>query len=98
MLLLSFAGNQASIMAVNIDKATQIAKDYIRKSRGLEKEIAGRQLIDQLGFTINSIEPKGDYYDILCELRENLFSDKIIKYYIKINRETGDIEEVKKQK
>ncbi|HDH41346.1 MAG TPA: hypothetical protein ENG12_02930 [Candidatus Altiarchaeales archaeon] len=84
-------------MPINAEKATEIVRDYLKKSRGLEKEIAGREFIDQLDFTVNSIEPKEDYYEVRCELRENLFSEKKIKYYLKINRESGELEEVKRE-
>ena len=81
---------------IDLDKATQVVKDYFERVKGAKIKIAERPLIDWMDFTVNSAKEEKGFFEVRCEFNESLFSEKRIKYTVKVNKK-GEIKEVTKQ-
>lgn len=76
------ANAQKTADAVN---AVDAVKDFFRKVKGAEIKVGKMELIDWLDFSVISAEPLDENrYHVICELRENLFSEKKERYDAKV--------------
>lgn len=81
---------------IDLDKATQVVKDYFERVKGAKIKIAERPLIDWMDFTVNSAKDEKGFFEVRCEFYESLFSEKRIKYRVKVSKK-GEIKEVTRQ-
>ncbi|PXF60879.1 MAG: hypothetical protein C4B59_06840 [Candidatus Methanogaster sp.] len=80
---------------IGTEDATAIVKNYFNVVKG-ELKVGRIPLIDALDFNIISVETVDGLCVVKCEFRENVFSDKNLKYTIKLSMEKGEITEVKR--
>ncbi len=78
---------------IDTEKAGEIVKKHLEKMKGADIELAGRKLIDWLGFREISARQKDDYFEVICDILENLYSQKREKYTFLVSKE-GKILEV----
>ncbi len=83
-------------MTINFEKAVHKAKDFISDIKGLDINLSGRKLINWLNFDIERKEEYDDFFDLYISFLENLFSENRVKYRVRINKQTGVIEDVEK--
>lgn len=80
-------------MTINYKTAVGKAKDFITELKGLDVDFAGRKLVNWLNFDVEKKEESKDSYILYLSFYESLFTDKRIKYKVKINKETGEVED-----
>ncbi len=81
---------------ITLEDALINAKKFISKMKGLDMELSGRQLIDYLDFTLlKKIETPQDY-TLIIEFISGLFSQNRVKFKVKVNKETGNVEDIEK--
>jgi hypothetical protein len=81
---------------INAEEATLIVKDYFERVKGAKIKIAERPLIDWMDFTVNSVKEENGLFEVRCEFYETLFSQKRVKYIVKVSKK-GEIKEVSKE-
>ncbi len=81
---------------ITLEDAVSKAKDFLMKMKGLDIEFAGRKLIDWLDFDASKEEETLEYYCLIINLIENMFSKNRVKYKIQVNKETGNVDDFKK--
>ena len=85
----------------NVLEATEIVKEFFKKVKGAEIKVGSRELLDWLDFGVISAAPLGKRYldsgfskdkkaqligyKVICELKENLFSEKKERYDVTVN-------------
>lgn len=81
---------------INQEAAIMKSKQFIAKIKGLEIELSGRPLIDWLNFEPIGINEVEENYVIKCSLNQNLFTSKQVVFEIQVNKETGEIYDIKR--
>lgn len=77
-------------------QAVKKAKEALAEIKGANIPVCGRALIDWLDFTTLKKELVNGRYTITCELKENIFSDKRVKYEVIVRKEDAVVEDVRK--
>lgn len=80
----------------NLVEATEIAKAFLVKMKGLDILFSGRQLIDWLDFEAIKDNETQNHYDIKCTFQENLFTPNRISFKIRIAKSDGEIVDVQR--
>ncbi|MFO8019984.1 MAG: hypothetical protein R6U96_15270 [Promethearchaeia archaeon] len=81
---------------ISLEDALFNAKKFIAKLKGLDQELSGRPLIDYLDFTPLKTEENPNNYLLYVELLSGLFNQNRNKFKIKVNKETGNVEDIEK--
>ena len=83
---------------INIEKAIEIVRSYFSKIRGEEELISSLNLpsSDWIGFDVVDAMEKEGLYVIRCELKENIFSSKKLRYTVKVDAK-GEIKVVERE-
>ena len=83
---------------INIEKAIEIVRSYFSKIRGEEELISSLNLpsSDWIGFDVVDAMEKEGLYVIRCELKENIFSSKKLRYTVKVDAK-GEIKAVERE-
>ena len=81
---------------ITLEDALITAKNFIAKMKGLDQELSGRPLIDYLDFTPIKTEVTNNEYLLFIEFISGLFSDNRVKFKIKVNKETGNVEDIER--
>lgn len=81
---------------INLEEAIYKAKDFLTKIKGFDVEFQGRKIIDFLNFNIDYINKETNNFNIYCSLIDGLFSNKIVKFKIDVNKDSGEITDVQK--
>ena len=72
------------------------AKKFIAKMKGLDLELSGRPLIDYLDFTPLKTEETPQDYLLFIDFISGLYNQNRVKFKVKVNKETGNIEDIEK--
>lgn len=81
---------------ITLENALVNAKNFIAKMKGLDLELSGRPLIDYLDFTPLKTEENDQNYLLYIEFLSGLFNQERVQFKIKVNKETGSIEDIEK--
>lgn len=85
----------------NVLEATEIVKEFFKKVKGAEIKVGSRELLDWLDFGVISAAPLYDKqenlarYRVICELKENLFSEKKERYDVTVSSK-GEVASVER--
>ncbi len=83
---------------MTLEDALEKAKRFIAKMKGLDIELGGRPLIDYLDFTIVETDENINFYVLSVELTSNLYSPNRVTYRVDVNKETGNVDDIKRIK
>ena len=83
---------------IDIEGAIEIVRSYFRKIRGEDELVSSLDLphSNLIGFDVIDAMEEEDVYVIRCELKENIFSSKKLRYTVKVDVK-GEIKEVKRE-
>lgn len=83
---------------INIERAIEIVRSYFSKIRGEEELISSLNLprSNLIGFDVIDAMEKEEVYVIRCELKENIFSSKKLRYTVKVDAK-GELKEVERE-
>jgi len=81
---------------ITLEDALINAKRFIAKMKGLDLELSGRPLIDYLDFTPLKTEETPQDYLLFIEFISSLFNQNRVKFKVKVNKETGNVEDIEK--
>ena len=81
---------------ITLENALINAKKFIAKMKGLDLELSGRPLIDYLDFTPLKTEETPEDYLLFIDFISGLFNQERVKFKIKVNKETGNVEDIEK--
>ncbi len=83
-------------MVVNLEKAINKAKTFLAEMKGMDVKLSNRPLIDWLNFEAIGKDNDEPNYDLICTFQENIFSEKKAKFIVSVNKDSGDIVNVKR--
>ena len=81
---------------ITLENALINAKKFIAKMKGLDLELSGRPLIDYLDFTPLKTEETPEDYLLFIDFISGLYNQKRVKFKVKVNKETGNVEDIEK--
>ena len=81
---------------ITLEDALINAKKFIAKMKGLDLELSGRPLIDYLDFTPLKTEETPQDYLLFIDFISGLFNQNRVKFKVKVNKETGNVEDIEK--
>jgi len=81
---------------ITLEDALVNAKRFIAKMKGLDLELSGRPLIDYLDFTPLKTDENPQDYLLIIEFISGLFNQDRVKFKVKVNKETGNVEDIEK--
>jgi len=81
---------------ITLENALINAKKFIAKMKGLDFELSGRPLIDYLDFTPLKTEETPEDYLLFIDFISGLFNQERVKFKVKVNKETGNVEDIEK--
>ncbi len=81
---------------MNFEMAVDRARSFLAKMKGLDVEFGGRALIDWLDFEVKKTKDTEYQFDLICSFKENIFSDQIVHFYVRIDRIKGEVVDVQR--
>jgi len=81
---------------ITLENALINAKKFIAKMKGLDLELSGRPLIDYLDFTPLKTEETPEDYLLFIDFISGLYNQKRVKFKVKVNKKTGNVEDIEK--
>ena len=88
--------NYLYLLMITLEDALINAKKFIAKMKGLDLELSGRPLIDYLDFTPLKTEETPQDYLLFIDFISGLFNQNRVKFKVKVNKETGNVEDIEK--
>ncbi len=84
---------------ITLENALEKTKEFIAKMKGLDIVLGGgRPLIDLLDFQIINKEENEKYYTLFVEFIASLYNSNRVTFRVKVNKETGTVDDIERIK
>ena len=81
---------------MNFEQAVDKAKSFLAKMKGYDIVFSSRLMIDWLDFEVEKEFEDLHIFDLKCSFQESIFSDQRAKFLVRINRDNGEVSDVKR--